>query len=83
MSAVFAWLGQKLSGAWVVIAGVAVALVAGLAIVAKLLSAGRAQERADASTRIIKDVEKRHEVEADVAREPDPAGRLRDRWSRD
>lgn len=78
-----AWVSGKLSTAWVAIAGVAVALVAAGGIVLKLMSAGRAQERAAANARIINDVEKRHEIDATVAREPDPAGRLRDGWSRD
>lgn len=77
-----AWITAKLSSAWVVVAGVAVALVAAASIVLKLLSAGRAQERAATNARIINNVEKRNEIEMDVARERDPAGKLQ-RWTRD
>lgn len=59
------------------------AAVAVLAVVAKIFGAGKAAERAEAQKQIIKDVEKRHEIDTAVERDPDPAGSLRNKWSRD
>jgi hypothetical protein len=46
-------------------------------------AAGTASARARAVEADLRSRETRDAVERDVAREPDPAGRLRERWSRD
>ncbi|MFC4170431.1 hypothetical protein, partial [Teichococcus aestuarii] len=69
------------------LAGWAAALGAAVLAVLGLLGAGRRQGRAEAETaatrRDIQAREIRDAVERDVAREPDPAQRLRERWTRD
>lgn len=74
-----------LTGLWNKALPYLLALVAALGIlwgvVRMLLGAGRKMERADTATSIIKDVEKRHEVDARVDAEPDPLERLRQDWS--
>lgn len=46
------------------------------------LEAAEARREVAALEARIRNMETRRDVEADVAREPDPAGRLRDRWTR-
>lgn len=77
------WISHKLSAAWVAVASVVVIVATIAAIFFRALAAGRDKERAEARGKILKDVEKRNEVERDVARTADPAGELRDKWSRD
>jgi hypothetical protein len=67
----------SLWGAVVIVVAIA---VAGLVVMAR--RAGRDGERAASQAQIMKAVEVRNAVEADVARDPDPAGRLR-AWQRD
>ena len=69
-------IGMKLA-----VAGAFVLLLLGAVL--KLIGIGRKAEKAEAQTKILKDVEVRHEVDRTVAREPDPAGKLQSRWSRD
>lgn len=75
--------GELLGGIWAKVLVIGAIVGAVLLTILKLMAAGRAQERAKTQERIIKDVEERHEVDRTVAREPDPAGKLRDKWSRD
>lgn len=72
-----------LSGIWAKIAAAGAIVLAVLVVVVKLLGAGRAQQRAADAEKTIRDVEKRHEIDQAVAREPAPADKLRDGWSRD
>ncbi|MFC4170432.1 hypothetical protein, partial [Teichococcus aestuarii] len=69
------------------LAGWAAALGAAVLAVLGLLGAGRRQGRVEAETaatrRDIQARETRDAVERDVAREPDPAQRLHERWTRD
>jgi cobalamin biosynthesis protein CobD/CbiB len=62
-------------------------VLAVLAALGSVLMAGRRQgrqaEERRAMTRDIEVRETRDEVDRTVAREPDAAGRLRERWSRD
>lgn len=44
---------------------------------------GREAARTESLDRTIKAVETRRDAEDDAARQPDPAGRLLDRWGRD
>lgn len=83
MTALWSWLTHKLSAAWVWIGTGLVIAATIIAIFFRALAAGRNQERAKAQGKILKDVEKRNEVDRDVARVSDPTGELRDRWSRD
>ena len=46
------------------------------------LEAAQARREVAALDARIRNMETRRDVEADVAREPDPVGRLRDRWTR-
>jgi hypothetical protein len=63
------------------------AALAGFALFGSVLLAGRRQGRQEAERRALgRDLEireTRDAVDRGVAREPDAAGRLRDRWSRD
>lgn len=63
------------------------AALAGIALFGSVLLAGRRQGRIEAERRALgRDLETRETrdaVDRSVAREPDAAGRLRDRWSRD
>ena len=63
------------------------AVLAGLALFGSVLFAGRRQGRIEAERRALgRDLEireTRDAVDRAVAREPDAAGRLRDKWSRD
>lgn len=63
------------------------AALAGFALFGSVLLAGRRQGRIEAERRALgRDLETREArdaVDRSVAREPDAAGRLRDRWSRD
>lgn len=83
VAAVTAWLTagmQRLA----LYAGVVIAAVASLGMV---LYAGRRQGQAAERHRALEeDVDNaatRNAVDRDVARDPAPGGRLRDRWSRD
>ncbi len=79
----WAWISHKLSAAWVVVAGAVIIVVTIAGIFFRALAAGRDKERAEARGKILKDVEKRHEVDRTVARTADPAGELQRDWSRD
>lgn len=63
------------------------AALGGIALFGSVLLAGRRQGRIEAERRALgRDLETRETrdaVDRSVAREPDAAGRLRDRWSRD
>jgi hypothetical protein len=63
------------------------ATLAGFALFGSVLLAGRRQGRIEAERRALgRDLEireSRDAVDRGVAREPDAAGRLRERWSRD
>jgi hypothetical protein len=63
------------------------ATLAGFALFGSVLLAGRRQGRIEAERRALgRDLEireTRDAVDRGVAREPDAAGRLRERWSRD
>jgi hypothetical protein len=69
------WAGGKLAALAVVAVAVAVVLMSAR-------RAGRNAERVEAQNKVLKDVEARNAVEREVARDPAPADRLRDRWSR-
>lgn len=72
---------------WLALAGV-LAAVAGWGAIeragrqAATADAALARAEAAALTARIRHMETRREVEDNVSREPDPAGRLRERWSR-
>jgi hypothetical protein len=75
------WLATSRAGQWLA-AGVA----AMAAIGAALFTARRGGMRDQAAREMAQRVEARNVRDAmdrDVARQPDPAGRLLDRWSRD
>ncbi len=57
------------------------AVVGSVFLMAKRIGAQAAVQ--DQARKTLETVETRNAVERDVAREPDPAGRLRQRWSRD
>jgi hypothetical protein len=78
-----AWVARLASGIWIKVAGAAVALGLLVTVYLSIRKSGRDAERAAAQARVLRNVEKRNEVDRTVAREPDPAGRLRDKWSRD
>lgn len=73
------WLASALKiGALVVGALVTVAVILGRA-----KKAGRDEVKLKQRDEALGHVKERHNVEDSVRREPDPAGRLRDKWSRD
>lgn len=80
MTALLAWIT---GGVGRIVAPFAVAL----AVIGGIFTAGRrtakTEAERDALRRDATNMEKRHAVEADVAREPDPIMRLRERWGRD
>lgn len=78
-----AWISRLATGLWIKVAGAAAALAFLASVYLSIRRAGRDAERAAAQARALRNVEKRNEVDRAVAREPDPAGRLRDKWSRD
>ena len=74
-----ALLGRLLAPVWQWLA------VAGAVLGALLVArqSGKSAARAEANVEMLKKVETRNEVDRAVAREPDPADRLRERWTRD
>lgn len=73
------WLAAALKiGALIVGALATVALILGRA-----KKAGRDEVKLEQRERALGHVRRRQDVEDAVRREPDPAGRLRDKWSRD
>jgi hypothetical protein len=80
---VIAWITRVATGIWLRVAGAAVAAGFLLSVYLSIRKSARDAERAAAQARVLRNVEKRNEVDRTVAREPDPAGRLRDSWSRD
>ena len=66
---------------WVAAAVLLLALASGLYACGR--DDGREAARTESLNRTIDAMEIRRDAEDDAARQPDPAGRLRDRWGRD
>lgn len=73
------WMASALKIGGLVVAG----LLAILAVLGKAKRAGRDAERLEQRDKALGNVKERSDVEDRVRREPSPADRLRERWSRD
>jgi hypothetical protein len=77
------WLTRIAATVWPKVVAVAAALASLLALAALLRKGGADGERAKVQSKILHDVEKRHEIDLEIARDPAPAERLQQRWRRD
>lgn len=68
---------------WALVLGAAGVVLALLSVHRSGKRAGRSEAEREQLERTIDNAETRSEVDNDVAREPSPVDRLRERWSRD
>lgn len=73
------WMASALKIGGLIVAG----LLAVLVVLGKAKDAGRKDERLKQRDKALGNVKERNDVEDRVRREPRPADRLRERWSRD